>query len=1006
MNRRIYEERFGESSNLAINQVHDYVNSVNDTDLIIPTNSVDNIQQFLRNLIHESARSEAQNHGPLVISLDGDRYISLNSNFAREFERNITDFFVNEIEQHGSDAEIIMNFRLGTNIIIDKEQRVLEELGEMFGEDNNANHNLNAGAFFNKLNKTKLDLSRYSVYKKIDLENYKENCLVKAFKLYDNITEEQINKLKSLIYFYRIPKVKLKEIAQKLNIYIKLKYRKSSGTPQTSHYNKKATNKIELGLLNNHYFIIEKTNYCYNDININLNSPVKRSSYNLIEFLLYGNKKNSYESISHCLENIGYNSNILKTQYFEKINNNYIENLNYDEESYRLLEVNMKSFYRNHDVIFFDFETYVDKETLQHIPYLVCWINARTPNIKHYKEGKDCGQQFINSINKDSTLIAHNLTYDINFIIKYIIIDHQGMIRPNNRVYCVNGQNKWKKKIYLRDSYLMISKPLREFGKMFNLKQGKEVMNYDIYNDYFNNNKKLNRQYNIDKAIKDFNEEDKKQFKQNIKDWECSTDDINFDLIKYSRKYCEIDCDVLLKGYRTFRRWILNSCKLDIFNVLTSASLADKYFRNNNCFDDIYELSGIPRQFIQRCLVGGRCMSNQNQKYNITEKILDYDAVSLYPSAIDRLGGYLKGLPKILKELNYDFLKKQDGYFVEIVVDDVGILRDFPLLSIIGDNGVRNFTNDIEDRKFWVDKIQLEDLIEFQQITFRIIKGYYFNEGRNKTSVEVINYLFNERIKKKKEGNSIQEVYKLIMNSAYGKTIEKPHTEQTTIFNNAKKFRDHYRYNSNFIKEFIKIDGYNKVLVKKVKPIIEHFSRPHIGVEILSMSKRIMNEVMCLAEDNNIKIYYQDTDSLHIQESGLEKLKKLFFKKYNRVLDGDGMGQFNSDFKMKEDVSNDVHANRTIILGKKCYIDRIIGHDKNNKELIQYHCRMKGVPNASIIHYCEENNISLIECYEKLYNGETIEFDLLCNGKKVKFKQNKNFTICSLEKFTRKIKFN
>ena len=35
------------------------------------------------------------------------------------------------------------------------------------------------------------------------------------------------------------------------------------------------------------------------------------------------------------------------------------------------------------------------------------------------------------------------------------------------------------------------------------------------------------------------------------------------------------------------------------------------------------------------------------------------------------------------------------------------------------------------------------------------------------------------------------------------------------------------------------------------------------GVSLLSMSKRIMNEIMCLAEDLGIKIYYQDIDSMH-----------------------------------------------------------------------------------------------------------------------------------------------
>ena len=41
-----------------------------------------------------------------------------------------------------------------------------------------------------------------------------------------------------------------------------------------------------------------------------------------------------------------------------------------------------------------------------------------------------------------------------------------------------------------------------------------------------------------------------------------------------------------------------------------------------------------------------------------------------------------------------------------------------------------------------------------------------------------------------------------------------------------------------------------------IKPINEHFNYSPCGVEILSMSKRIMNEVMCLADENNIPIYY------------------------------------------------------------------------------------------------------------------------------------------------------
>ena len=55
---------------------------------------------------------------------------------------------------------------------------------------------------------------------------------------------------------------------------------------------------------------------------------------------------------------------------------------------------------------------------------------------------------------------------------------------------------------------------------------------------------------------------------------------------------------------------------------------------------------------------------------------------------------------------------------------------------------------------------------------------------------------------------------------------------------------------------------------------------------ILSISKRIMNEVICTAEDNNIEIYYQDTDSMHIGLDDIKRLSELYLEKYGRVLTG------------------------------------------------------------------------------------------------------------------------
>ena len=120
-----------------------------------------------------------------------------------------------------------------------------------------------------------------------------------------------------------------------------------------------------------------------------------------------------------------------------------------------------------------------------------------------------------------------------------------------------------------------------------------------------------------------------------------------------------------------------------------------------------------------------------------------------------------------------DIEDKYDGYFVEIKIKKVGVNRKFPLLSYVDENGVRMFSNDMVGKTVYIDKIALEDAIEYQKIEFDIIKGYYFNDGFNYKIAETIKYLFNKRVEMKKAKNPIQMVYKELMNSAYGKTILK-----------------------------------------------------------------------------------------------------------------------------------------------------------------------------------------------------------------------------------------
>ena len=102
----------------------------------------------------------------------------------------------------------------------------------------------------------------------------------------------------------------------------------------------------------------------------------------------------------------------------------------------------------------------------------------------------------------------------------------------------------------------------------------------------------------------------------------------------------------------------------------------------------------VSTQMCTRCMVGGRTMIRRNEKTHLQDcRISDFDAVGLYPSAQSRLGGYLKGKPKVLQSLEYEQLQGYDGYFVEIKILHVGRARDFPLMSRITDEGIRHFNN-------------------------------------------------------------------------------------------------------------------------------------------------------------------------------------------------------------------------------------------------------------------------------------------------------------------------
>ena len=134
------------------------------------------------------------------------------------------------------------------------------------------------------------------------------------------------------------------------------------------------------------------------------------------------------------------------------------------------------------------------------------------------------------------------------------------------------------------------------------------------------------------------------------------------------------------------------------------------------------------------------------------------------------------------------------------------------------------------------------------------------------------------------------------MNSAYGKSIQRPIDYKLKYIHEGDALMKYVLKNSNKIIDEYQLEGCNIHAVKTIQQIDSQFNNSLFGIHVLAMSKRIMNEVMCLAFDEGCRIYYQDTDSMHICKSDLSKLESAFKSKYGRELIGTQLGQFHSDF--------------------------------------------------------------------------------------------------------------
>ena len=883
-------------------------------------------------------------------------------------------------------------------------------------------HNIQKeGAYFKYENTTNIDLSKYQIYQNTQ-EKSRENCLIHVLRLYD-ISEQSINEvMKLMVGGLYIKKTSLKYIAEIIKKTIRLYTYNDKRNQQDIVKYGKFDESINVGLFENHFFILEDTIYSkysvenYDELNEvpNFHHIYKKQSSNPNE-----RKVNSLTLIKLLFQQGKFVTKDQSADIEYKEQDVKDINLSFIAEEQQPCQIKSKLERGQPEIWYADTETYVNtgKHELMMLGVVgencdnvsILHLDDFTPNVKYTAESL-LMFEFLTLITKngrcDAVVYFHNLKYDFHVLEKNLHL--LSKCTKDGAFYSVTCIFK-KRRVEIRDSFKLLPFGLSKFCKELSLPQHlhkKEAISYSFYDKSVKNycntsiaDYKANLAYNLHSV-----------FDENVKPF--LTSDKTFDAMKYYIHYLEYDCLVLKHGMNAFDKLIcqITDNRICLKDCLTISSLTDKFNYIEDAYENVYEMRGNLRDYTARAIYGGRVFVNPKHQMKIIEgKIADYDGVSLYPSAIVRLCDELGGLPtgEAIRFKTTELSQWATKIFsiMTVKITKVNKRQQMPMIAVKGD--IIDYINEAPKDTVTISSICLQDYIKFHQIDYEVLDGIYWNTAVNPKIKSVITKLFDKRVENKVSNPALANTLKLMLNSAYGKTILKKSDTYSII--KSKEQVDNYVFNNfNTIKETVPINDRQTEIV--CYNADGSFNRSHIGVAILDMSKRIMNEVFDIANDNNINIYYTDTDSIHMDYDKTPLLEQKYFDRYGRVLNGKRLGQFHNDFSL-EGAVGEIYATKSIFLGKKCYIDKIQGKDADGNVVTGTHYRMKGITEDGLKYSAKKDFCGdAFKMYEYLTTGMALNilmnpYDEETNKTKVMFDFVKGHGVTTKTSFYREVCF-
>lgn len=405
----------------------------------------------------------------------------------------------------------------------------------------------------------------------------------------------------------------------------------------------------------------------------------------------------------------------------------------------------------------------------------------------------------------DYRFYFHNLSFDIRFILDYCQRNNINIPMPIIRGSSYITQNIFLegKKIKIMDSYSLIPMALDNFTKVFGLKEEKLKVNFEDTN------------------------------------------------IEELTERCKSDVKLLYAGLEAFFK-IFPSAKR--YNTLPQVSMGEFCSVSRNWqfstkqIKNYIEISPL-EQLSRLGYYGGRCEIFDFNRY---DKTYCYDINSLYPYVMKENFYPIRMWKELKLPENNDQL-----YYVNAKINlPYAYIPSMPVKTNHLIFGIGKFEGWFYSPEFNL----IKDIAEIE------IKDIYYFES-SKIFKRFINKYWNLRQKYKKENNPIEKLFKLYMNSLYGKfgqkRMNKGYSYSWNLFEDGKLISDLKEINDGvYIKEEISINR-----SRKINPFISGFVTSYARANLWNYLQK-----------NNKDSLYCDTDSIF----SLKQLPNV----------GDDLGQF------------------------------------------------------------------------------------------------------------------